>query len=291
MRSVITVISRSSVAADFFCEPIQAPVTSTARPGKNPWVEFHLAGILVTSRPDCQFEFREGFQRGRVLLVSSSTYSLAVPEGPIRWRVKFRPFVSKNQTEHNCMKLKVARSPARSAVRAAGFHSRPTDRGGPLSRRRGRHQGRLPAASGSLFPRLQHVLSARRFRGWSSGVRHFRLHQRPASDLDDRFQGPRCGLRHGCDHSLRLHGLGGRRPGAPPSDSYFGIGDIQLEPLLLSWHLPQFDIAAGYAVWAPTGDFSPERPDMLAKGFWSHMLTLGRHLAYRCWRKPGRSRC
>ena len=68
-------------------------------------------------------------------------------------------------------------------------------------------------------------------------------------------------------------------PGGPPgttvSDSYFGIGDIQIEPLLLSWHLPQVDLAAGYAVWAPTGDFSPGRPDMLAKGFWSHMLTFG----------------
>lgn len=58
-------------------------------------------------------------------------------------------------------------------------------------------------------------------------------------------------------------------------DSYSGIGDIQLEPLLLSWHFQQFDVAAGYALWAPTGDFSVNRPDILAKGFWSHMLTLG----------------
>jgi hypothetical protein len=57
--------------------------------------------------------------------------------------------------------------------------------------------------------------------------------------------------------------------------SYAGIGDIQFEPLLLSWHFPTFDLAAGYAVWAPTGDYSPLRPDILAKGFWSHMLTLG----------------
>ncbi|MEI6176053.1 MAG: transporter [Verrucomicrobiota bacterium] len=57
--------------------------------------------------------------------------------------------------------------------------------------------------------------------------------------------------------------------------SYSGIGDIQLEPLLLSWHFQQFDVAAGYAVWAPTGDFRVGRPDILAKGFWSHMLTLG----------------
>ncbi len=59
------------------------------------------------------------------------------------------------------------------------------------------------------------------------------------------------------------------------SKSYFGIGDIQLEPLLLSWHFKQLDLAAGYAVWAPTGDFSPNRPDLVSKGFWSHMLTLG----------------
>jgi hypothetical protein len=64
-------------------------------------------------------------------------------------------------------------------------------------------------------------------------------------------------------------------PGATTSRSYFGIGDIQAEPLLLSWHFPRLDLAAGYAVWAPTGDFSPDRPDILAKGFWSHMITFG----------------
>jgi hypothetical protein len=64
-------------------------------------------------------------------------------------------------------------------------------------------------------------------------------------------------------------------PGGPVNGHYFGIGDIQVEPLLLSWHFKQFDLAAGYAVWAPTGDFSPTRPDFLAKGYWSHMLTLG----------------
>jgi len=64
-------------------------------------------------------------------------------------------------------------------------------------------------------------------------------------------------------------------PGGVVKDDYFGIGDVQLEPLLLAWHYPQVDLAAGYAVWAPTGDFSTLRPDMLAKGFWSHMLTFG----------------
>lgn len=63
-------------------------------------------------------------------------------------------------------------------------------------------------------------------------------------------------------------------PGAP-GQSWAGIGDIQFEPVLLSWHFDGFDLAAGYAVWAPTGDFSVNRPDLISKGFWSHMLTFG----------------
>lgn len=62
-------------------------------------------------------------------------------------------------------------------------------------------------------------------------------------------------------------------------DSNFGLGDIQVEPVLLSWHFKQLDLAAGYAFWAPTGDFDatafPPRPDLITKGFWSHMLTFG----------------
>ncbi len=62
---------------------------------------------------------------------------------------------------------------------------------------------------------------------------------------------------------------------AAGKDDYFGIGDIQIEPVLLSWNWQQFDLAAGYAFWAPIGDFSPSRPGMISKGFWSHQLTLG----------------
>jgi len=61
----------------------------------------------------------------------------------------------------------------------------------------------------------------------------------------------------------------------PGGDSDFGLGDIQIEPLLLSWHFKQFDVSAGYAIWAPTGDFSTSIPDVISKGFWSQMLTLG----------------
>jgi len=61
----------------------------------------------------------------------------------------------------------------------------------------------------------------------------------------------------------------------PASDSHFELGDIQIEPLLLSWHFSQFDAAVGYALWVPTGDFDIGRPDLISKGFCSHMLTLG----------------
>jgi hypothetical protein len=57
--------------------------------------------------------------------------------------------------------------------------------------------------------------------------------------------------------------------------SYTGFGDTQVEPLLLSWHFTRMDIGAGYAFWAPTGEFSTANPAKLGQGFWGHMLTLG----------------
>jgi len=56
---------------------------------------------------------------------------------------------------------------------------------------------------------------------------------------------------------------------------YFGLGDIEVEPLLLSWHLAKFDFSAGYAFWAPTGDYNSHKVSMIAQGFWSHMITAG----------------
>ena len=35
------------------------------------------------------------------------------------------------------------------------------------------------------------------------------------------------------------------------SDRYSGVGDIQLEPLILSWQFKQFDLAAGYGICHP----------------------------------------
>ncbi len=66
---------------------------------------------------------------------------------------------------------------------------------------------------------------------------------------------------------------------AGASDSQFNLGDIQIEPLLLSWHFKQFDVAAGYALWVPSGNFDSRTPlrylTSAGSGYWSHMLTLG----------------
>jgi len=65
------------------------------------------------------------------------------------------------------------------------------------------------------------------------------------------------------------------KPGVSMSDDAFGLRDIQIEPLLLSWHKKQFDFAAGYAVWVPTGCFNENHLVNLGNGYFTHMLTLG----------------
>ena len=62
----------------------------------------------------------------------------------------------------------------------------------------------------------------------------------------------------------------------------FNLADIYACPLVLSWHLKQFDFSAAYGVWAPSGNFdagTPSAPlrglDSPGKGYWSHMFTLG----------------
>ena len=61
------------------------------------------------------------------------------------------------------------------------------------------------------------------------------------------------------------------------TDKQFGLEDIEVQPLLLSWHLKQFDFSTGYSFWAPTGDYDKSRLffDNLGQGYWTHMFTLG----------------
>lgn len=61
-------------------------------------------------------------------------------------------------------------------------------------------------------------------------------------------------------------------PGGPVRDSTFGLGDVFVETTL-SWHPKQFDLALGYGVWAPSGDFNARNPTWAGAGFWTHMFT------------------
>ena len=55
----------------------------------------------------------------------------------------------------------------------------------------------------------------------------------------------------------------------------FGLGDVEIEPLLLSWHLKHFDFRAGYGFWAPTGDYNNASVVNLGDGAWTQMISLG----------------
>ena len=61
----------------------------------------------------------------------------------------------------------------------------------------------------------------------------------------------------------------------------FGVGDILVEPFVLSWHGERWDALAGVGVYMPSGGFRDPRSDFLrhaadpGKGFWTFMGTLG----------------
>jgi hypothetical protein len=55
----------------------------------------------------------------------------------------------------------------------------------------------------------------------------------------------------------------------------FGLGDIVIEPLILSWNKPRYDVAFALAAVVPSGDYSADKPASPGKGYWSGQLTLG----------------
>lgn len=59
------------------------------------------------------------------------------------------------------------------------------------------------------------------------------------------------------------------------SEDMFGLGDILLEPLLLSWHGDRYDAAIGTGLYIPTGYFSKNHPASPGKGFYTVMFTAG----------------
>ena len=68
--------------------------------------------------------------------------------------------------------------------------------------------------------------------------------------------------------------LRGAGPGSF-SDDRFGIGDIMVEPFVLSWHGSWYDAVIGFGMYLPTGEYSKHKPASPGKGFWTGMATLG----------------
>jgi hypothetical protein len=53
----------------------------------------------------------------------------------------------------------------------------------------------------------------------------------------------------------------------------FGLGDIAIEPFVLSWHGACYDASFGLAVYVPTGE--TDEPASAGKDFWTGLITLG----------------
>jgi hypothetical protein len=59
------------------------------------------------------------------------------------------------------------------------------------------------------------------------------------------------------------------------NDNQAGLGDICIEPFVLSWHCPQYDAAIGLAFFAPTGKYDITEPASPGKDMWTGMITAG----------------
>ena len=56
-------------------------------------------------------------------------------------------------------------------------------------------------------------------------------------------------------------------------ESSFGIGDLYVEPFVLAWHRPRWDVAFALGFFAPTAE--SDTPSSPGTGYWSFMETLG----------------
>ena len=58
-------------------------------------------------------------------------------------------------------------------------------------------------------------------------------------------------------------------------DNRFQLGDIYLEPFVLSWHRPRCDAAFGLSFYTPTGQYDKTQPASAGQDFWTTLLTFG----------------
>ncbi len=63
--------------------------------------------------------------------------------------------------------------------------------------------------------------------------------------------------------------------GAGIDDEKFDLGDIAVEPFVLSWHGPRYDAAFALALYVPTGEYDKNEAASPGKDFWTGMATVG----------------
>lgn len=58
-------------------------------------------------------------------------------------------------------------------------------------------------------------------------------------------------------------------------DKNFGVGDIIVDPMVLSWSKKKYDIAFGLGAVAPTGSYDITKAASPGKSFWTALITFG----------------
>lgn len=73
------------------------------------------------------------------------------------------------------------------------------------------------------------------------------------------------------DSSMRMGRLG------VDDDSRLGVGDIEVCPAMVSWHLSRVDVTLAYEFFAPVGNYKENHPatSPLGAEYWTHQPTLG----------------
>ena len=59
------------------------------------------------------------------------------------------------------------------------------------------------------------------------------------------------------------------------SDKMFGVGDVIIDPMVLSWNKDKYDLAFGLGAVVPLGSYDVMEAASPGKSFWTGMLTLG----------------
>jgi len=59
------------------------------------------------------------------------------------------------------------------------------------------------------------------------------------------------------------------------NQSTYGFGDMYLKPVELGWHTPYVDAIAGFALWIPTGRYSPGANNNTGQGQWGYEFSAG----------------